>query len=371
MEWAEDLNILLNKTMNKVVVTGVTGQDGSFLVDFLLENTDCQVIGCFRRLSVPNYTNIEKHLDNPRFTKEYFDLTDNESVQNVILKYKPDYFINVAAQSYVGASWDIPVATWHANATGVLNILEAIRKHSPQTRFYNAGTSEEFGDVQYTPQDEKHPLRPRSPYGAAKSGARHLVKVYRESYNLYAVQGWLFNHEGERRGEEFVTRKITKNVALIKRAIDKGLKVVPLQLGNLESKRDWGHAQDYVEGIWRMVNQEEYNKNFEKPKDYVIATGETHTIREFLEKALIRAGVPFKRSESEIDGQQVEYFNPNTGDPLVCINPKYFRPAEVNLLLGDPSAIENDLGWERKISFENLIERMVDKDLELVQNFND
>ena len=144
-------------------------------------------------------------------------------------------------------------------------------------------------------------------------------------------------------------------------AIDKGLKIVPLQLGNLESKRDWGHAQDYVEGIWRMVNQEEYNKNFEKPKDYVIATGETHTIREFLEKALTRAGVPFKRSESEIDGQQVEYFNPNTGDPLVCINPKYFRPAEVNLLLGNPSAIENDLGWERKISFENLIERMVDK----------
>jgi len=355
---------------NKVVVTGVTGQDGSFLVDYLLENTDCHVIGCMRRLSVPNHINIEKHFDNPRFEQVYFDLTDNESVQNVVLKYKPNYFINVAAQSYVGASWDIPVATWHANATGVLNILEAIRKHSPQTRFYNAGTSEEFGDVQYCPQDEKHPLRPRSPYGAAKAGARHLVKVYRESYNLYAVQGWLFNHEGERRGEEFVTRKITKGIALIKRAFDKGFKPVPIQLGNLEAKRDWGHAMDYVEGIWRMVNQQEFNSNFTELKDYVIATGETHTIREFLEKAMVRAGIQFERTDAQIDGFKVEYIEANTKIPLICINPKYFRPAEVNILLGSPAAIEKDLKWERKISFQNLVERMVDKDLELVQAFD-
>ena len=355
---------------HKVVVTGVTGQDGSYLVDYLLNNTDCHVVGCFRRISVPNYGNIEKHFDNPRFEKVYFDLTDNESVQNVVIKYKPDYFINVAAQSYVGASWDIPVATWHANATGVLNILEAIRKHSPETRFYNAGTSEEFGNVMYSPQDEKHPLRPRSPYGAAKAGARHLVKVYRESYNLYAVQGWLFNHEGERRGEEFVTRKITKGVALLKRFLIKNKKPVALQLGNLDSKRDWGHAQDYVEGIWRMVNQEEYNKNFKEPKDYVIATGETHTIREFLEKSLAHAGIPFEKNYTTIEGQQIAYFNPETGDPLVYINPKYFRPAEVNILLGNPTQIENDLEWTRKVSFDDLVKRMVDKDLELVQNFD-
>ena len=355
----------------KIVVTGVTGQDGSHLVDFLLENTDCHVVGCFRRLSVPNYDNIEKHLDNPRFEKVYFDLTDSESVHNVVEKYKPDYFINVAAQSYVAASWEIPVSTWNTNATGVLHILEAIRKFSPKTRFYNAGTSEEFGNVLYSPQDEEHPLRPRSPYGAAKAGARHLVKVYRESYNLYAVQGWLFNHEGERRGEEFVTRKITKGIALLKRSIDKGKKPLALQLGNLESKRDWGHAQDYVEGIWRMVNQEEFNPNFEKPKDYVIATGQTHTIREFLEKALTRAQIPFKVSENlEVDGQRIEYFNPETGDPLVFINPKYFRPAEVEILLGDPSAIESDLQWERKITFDDLVKRMVDKDLELIQTFD-
>ena len=273
----------------KVVVTGVTGQDGSHLVDFLLENTECHVVGCFRRISVPNYDKVEKHLSNPRFEKAYFDLTDNESIQNVVQKYQPDYFINVAAQSYVGASWEIPVSTWNTNATGVLHILEAIRKFSPKTRFYNAGTSEEFGNVLYSPQDEEHPLRPRSPYGAAKAGARHLVKVYRESYNLYAVQGWLFNHEGERRGEEFVTRKITKGVAMLKRFLEKGKKPIPLQLGNLESKRDWGHAQDYIEGIWRMVNQQEFNPNFESPKDYIIATGETHTIREFLEKAMTRA----------------------------------------------------------------------------------
>lgn len=354
----------------KIVVTGVTGQDGSHLVDFLLEHTDCHVVGCFRRISVPNYGNIEKHLDNPRFEKVYFDLTDSESVHNVVEKYKPDYFINVAAQSYVGASWEIPVTTWNINATGVLHILEAIRKHSPHTRFYNAGTSEEFGNVQFSPQDESHPLRPRSPYGAAKAGARHLVKVYRESYNLYAVQGWLFNHEGERRGEEFVTRKITKGVALLKRFIDKEKKPLPLQLGNLESKRDWGHAQDYIDGIWRMVNQEEFNPNFEKPKDYVIASGETHTIREFLEKALTQAKVPFQQNSTEIDQQKVEYFNPETGDPLVCINPKYYRPAEVDILLGDPTGIESELQWERKISFDDLVKRMVDKDLELVQNFD-
>tara|TARA_R100000008_G_scaffold86724_1_gene81143 strand:- start:9571 stop:10647 length:1077 start_codon:yes stop_codon:yes gene_type:complete len=353
----------------KVVVTGVTGQDGSHLVDYLLENTDCHIVGCFRRLSSPNYVNIEHHFDNPRFEKVYFDLTDNESIQNVIQKYSPDYFINVAAQSYVGASWDIPVATWNVNATGVLHILEAIRKFSPKTRFYNAGTSEEFGDVLYSPQDEVHPLRPRSPYGAAKAGARHLVKVYRESYNLYAVQGWLFNHEGERRGEEFVTRKITKGVALLKRFIDKGKKPLPLQLGNLEAKRDWGHAQDYVEGIWRMVNQEEYNPNFDSPKDYVIASGETHTIREFLEKALLHANIPFQLNATEIDGQKVEYFNPETGDPIVCINSKYFRPAEVKLLLGSPAAIEKDLKWKRNVSFDDLVKRMIDKDVELVKTF--
>ena len=354
----------------KVVVTGVTGQDGSHLVDFLLENTECHVVGCFRRISVPNYDNVEKHLSNPRFEKAYFDLTDNESIQNVVQKYQPDYFINVAAQSYVGASWEIPVSTWNTNATGVLHILEAIRKFSPKTRFYNAGTSEEFGNVLYSPQDEEHPLRPRSPYGAAKAGARHLVKVYRESYNLYAVQGWLFNHEGERRGEEFVTRKITKGVAMLKRFLEKGKKPIPLQLGNLESKRDWGHAQDYIEGIWRMVNQQEFNPNFESPKDYIIATGETHTIREFLEKAMTRAEIIFKQSDTTVEGQKVEYFNPETGDPLVCINPKYFRPAEVNILLGSPSAIEKDLNWTRKVSFDDLVKRMVDRDLELVQNLS-
>ena len=357
----------------KVVVTGVTGQDGSHLVDYLLDNTDCHIVACFRRVSVQNYDNIQHRLDNPRFEKTYFDLTDNESIQNIVQKYQPDYFINVAAQSYVGASWDIPVATWHANATGVLHILEAIRKFSPQTRFYNAGTSEEFGDVLYSPQNEEHPLRPRSPYGAAKAAARHLVKVYRESYNLYAVQGWLFNHEGERRGEEFVTRKITKGVALLRRFIDKEKKPLALQLGNLDSKRDWGHAQDYVEGIWKMVNQKENNPNFDIPKDYIISTGETHTIREFLEKSLTFAGIPFKLNTSKVGGSEqsnVEYFNPETGDALVCINPKYFRPAEVKLLLGDPTSIETDLNWERKVNFDDLVKRMVDRDMELSQTFD-
>jgi GDPmannose 4,6-dehydratase len=361
---------------SKIIVTGVTGQDGSHLVDYLLKNTKHKVIGCFRRLSVPNYTNIEKHFSNERFERVYFDLTDAESIQNVVRKYEPDYFINVAAQSYVGASWEIPTVTWNTNATAILHILEAIRKFSPKTRFYNAGTSEEFGNVLYSPQDELHPIRPRSPYGAAKAGARHLVKVYRESYNLYAVQGWLFNHEGERRGPEFVTRKITKGVALIRHFIDKGKKPLPLQLGNLDAQRDWGHAEDYVDGIWRMVNQEEYNPNFDVPRDYVIATGEAHTIREFLEKSFKYAGVPFKvlktpvNAHPEPDGLKLEYVNPETQDPLVSINPKYFRPAEVKLLLGSPKNIENDLKWNRKVSFDDLVKRMIDKDLELVQNFD-
>jgi GDPmannose 4,6-dehydratase len=349
---------------NIIVLTGVTGQDGSHMVDFLLKETDYHIVGCFRRLSVPNDENIIQHADNPRFEKVYFDLTDPTSVNHIVKKYQPAYFINFAAQSFVGASWDIPVATWNCTATGVLHILEAIRTESPHTKFYNAGSSEEFGDVEYSPQDEKHPLRPRSPYGAAKAAARHLVKVYRESYNLFAVQGWLFNHEGTRRGEEFVTRKITKSVALISKALREKRTPPPMHLGNLESKRDWGDSEDFVRAVWLMMRQD-------KPCDYVVASGETHSIREFVEASFKSAAIPFEATNNDLttDKLSVAYtLKDNPDVPLIYVNPKYFRPAEVKLLLGDPSRIEKDLGWSRDVSFEKLVDKMTEHDILTLSN---
>jgi len=350
---------------NIIVLTGVTGQDGSNMVDFLLKETSYHIVGCVRRLSVPNDENIEQHFTNPRFEKVYFDLTDPTSVNSIIKKYKPEYFINFAAQSFVGASWDIPVATWNCTATGVLNILEAIRTESPHTKFYNAGSSEEFGDVQYSPQDEKHPLRPRSPYGAAKAAARHLVKVYRESYKLFAVQGWLFNHEGTRRGAEFVTRKITKAVALMSKALKEGRVPPPMPLGNLESKRDWGDSEDFIKAVWLMMQQEE-------PRDYVVASGETHSIREFVEASFKSAGIEIEPTGNDLTSDSLAVAYTLKGDqktPLVYVNPKYFRPAEVQLLLGDPTLIEKELGWARESSFEKLVDKMTQHDILTLSKF--
>ena len=223
-----------------VVVTGVTGQDGSHMVDYLLNNTDYVVFGCVRRLSVYNHKNIS-HIQSDKFKLINFDLTDANLISRAIESLQPKYFINLAAQSFVGSSWDFALQTWEANSTSVLNILEAIRVHNPSCRFYQAGSSEEFGDVSFSPQNELHPLKPRSPYGASKAAARQLIKVWRESYNLFAVQGWLFNHEGTRRGEEFVTRKITKNVARIKNEYVLE-SFEPLELGNVDAKRDLENA---------------------------------------------------------------------------------------------------------------------------------
>ena len=244
----------------------------------------------------------------------------------------------------------------NTNCMAVLYQLEAIRKHCPDCRYYNAGSSEEFGDVVAAPQDETHPLRPRSPYGASKAAARHLVKVWRESYNLYAIQGWLFNHEGTRRGEEFLTRKVTKGVADIfwKNSIGDGFK--PIELGNLEAKRDWSDAEDFVAGIWKMLNQKE-------PKEYVLASGETHTIREFVETAFAYAGYGAEKCKWVGEGLDEKYIH---GDKvLVSINPKFYRPAEVELLLGNPSRAEKELGWIRKTNFQGLVKKMVDNDINL------
>jgi GDPmannose 4,6-dehydratase len=271
----------------------------------------------------------------------------------VIAEEKPDYFINFAANSFVGVSWKMPVNHMETNAMAVLYQLEAIRKYCPSCRYYNAGSSEEFGDVLHSPQSETHPLRPRSPYGVSKASARHMVKVWRDSYNLFAIQGWLFNHEGTRRGEEFVTRKITKNVARIKNEYING-DFKPLELGNVDAKRDWSDAEDFVKGVWLMLNQEQ-------PKEYVLSSNETHTIREFVEEAFNFAGFGFEKCRWEGRGVNEKYYHEDK--VLVQINPEFYRPAEVDLLLGDSSSARRDLNWEPQTDFLELVRKMVAHDL--------
>ena len=354
----EDASKIINGRKT-VVITGVTGQDGSHMVDFLLKNTDYLIFGGVRRLSVYNHENI-KHVKSDRFHLINFDLTDSHAISRTVEKLQPDYFINFAAQSFVASSWDFARQTWQTNSTAVLDILEAIRLYKPSCRLYQAGSSEEFGNVQYTPQDENHPLKPRSPYGASKAASRQLVKVYRESYNTYAIQGWLFNHEGTRRGEEFVTRKITKNVARIYNAIKENKEFKPLELGNIDAKRDWSDAEDFVEGVWMMLNQDKYNPNYDgTPKEYIFSSNETHTIREFAEKAFAYAGI----SGEWIGEKEHEVYLSKDKKVLIQINPKFYRPAEVELLLGDSNRARKELNWQPKVSFDKLIEKMVQWDL--------
>jgi len=342
------------------IITGVTGQDGSFMVEYLLKNTNLLIFGGVRRLSVYNHENI-RHIKNDRFHLINFDLTDAHSISRTIEKLKPDYFMNFAAQSFVASSWDFARQTWETNSTAILDILEGIRLYNPSCRLYQAGSSEEFGNVVYSPQDENHPLRPRSPYGASKCASRQLIKVYRESYNLYAIQGWLFNHEGTRRGEEFVTRKITKNVARIYNAIQNNEEFEPLELGNIEAQRDWSDAEDFVEGIWMMLNQDKYNKNYNgTPEDYVFSSNETHTIKEFVEKAFAIAGI---KGNWIGEGEHTMYVSENK-KVLMQINSKFYRPAEVSLLCGKSDKARNDLGWKPNTSFDNLIKKMVEFDIQ-------
>lgn len=339
--------------MKKVIVTGVTGQDGSYMVDFILNNTDHMVYGIRRRSSNPNLDNIKHNLDNPRFKMLIGDLSDSNSIDEIVKEIKPDYFINFAAQSFVGSSWQIPLQTFDATAVGVLRCLEAVRKYAPNCRFYSAGSSEEMGDVLYSPQDLKHPIRPRSPYGAAKAAARHITKVYRESYNLYAIHCILYNHESERRGEEFVTRKITQNVARIFKAIKNGVPFEPLELGNIDSKRDWSHAEDFIKAIWLMLNQDQ-------PKEYLLSSGEAHSVREFIEKAFKFAGI---ENFYWVGKKENEQLISEDKSVLMKINIKFYRPAEVELLLGNSEEARKDLNWKPDNSFDDLVRRMIKNDI--------
>lgn len=334
--------------MKRALITGVTGQDGSYLAELLLEK-GYEVYGIMRRKSVVDYGNVEHIKDRIHFI--YADMTDLVSLVNAMKISQADEVYNLAAQSFVGTSWEQPLATADIDAIGVTNMLEAIRMVKPESHFYQAATSEMFGLVQEMPQTEKTPFYPRSPYGVAKLYGFWITKNYRESFDMFACSGILFNHESERRGKEFVTRKITYAVARIKQGVQDCL-----ELGNMDAKRDWGHAKDYVHAMWMLLQND-------KPDDYVIATNETRTVREFVETAFKHVGM-----EIEWEGEGVNEVGKDkaTGKVVVKVNPEFFRPAEVEVLLGNPAKAEAELGWKRDISFAELVERMVKNDMEIV-----
>jgi len=348
--------------MKKILVTGTLGQDGANMAEYLLDEVgEVEVFGMMRRSSNPNFVNTKNFEDHPNFQFIYGDITDDVSIDKLVKDIQPDYFINFAANSFVGCSWDMPLQVMDTNAIGVLRCLESIRKFKPDCRFYSAGSSEEWGDVDYSPQDIEHPIKPRSPYGASKAAARHLIKVYRESHNIFAVHGILFNHEGTKRGEEFVTRKITKAVAKIYHQIKNSKDITPVELGNLDAKRDWSDSKDFVRGVWLMLNREE-------PKDYILSSGETHSIREFVELAFGEAGLEGEwRGEGVEESYILKDDNPALSNKtLLKINKKFYRPADVDLLLGDSTPIREELGWKPEVSFDNLVVSMVQYDIDLL-----
>ncbi len=330
--------------MKKALITGITGQDGSYLAELLLEK-GYTVYGLYRRKSRLDYGNVTHLIDKIKFVEG--DLTDYPSLVSAIKESQPDEVYNLAAQSFVAASFHQPIATTEIDALGVVHLLEAIRNVKPDTKFYQASTSELFGGVYNEACDENTPFYPRSPYGVAKLYAHWITKNYRESYGLFACAGILFNHESERRGKEFVTRKITSTIAAIKQG-----HMDCLELGNLSAKRDWGHAEDYVRAMWLMLQQD-------KPDEFIIATGETRTVREFASVAFKAAGLDVR---FEGEGVNEVAIDNNTGKTVLRVNQQFFRPAEVDVLLGNPAKAEKKLGWVREVGFNALVERMVVSD---------
>ena len=337
--------------MKKTLITGITGQDGSYLTELLLDK-GYEVHGIIRRHSSPCTERIHHLLSNTAYKSKLFlhygDLTDSSNLQGLIRRIKPDEVYNLAAQSHVGVSFEVPEYTAEATGVGTVKLLEAVRQSGLPIKFYQASTSELFGGIPGTaPQNETTPFYPKSPYGAAKLYSYWITKNYRESYGMFTCNGILFNHESPRRGENFVTRKITLAVGKIIAG-----KQEKLSLGNLDAKRDWGFAGDYVEGMWLMLQQE-------KPDDYVLATNETHTVREFVELAFSEVGVDIKWRGK---GVEEKGYCQKTGKLLVDVDSQFFRPAEVELLWGDSSKAERELGWQRKVSFKQLVKMMVDAD---------
>ncbi len=321
--------------MKRALITGITGQDGSYLAELLLAK-GYAVHGLVRRSSTFNTWRIDHLPRGENFALHYGDLNDTSSLLDVVRKVKPEEVYNLAAQSHVRVSFDMPEYTADCTGLGCLRLLEALRSEGlTKARFYQASSSELYGKVHEVPQKETTPFHPRSPYAAAKAFAFYTTVNFREAYGMHAVNGILFNHESPRRGESFVTRKITRAATRIKLGLQSSM-----ALGNLEAKRDWGYAKDYVEGMWRMLQ-------VEKPDDYVIATGETHSVREFLDETFAHLGMDWK--------------------PVVRLDDRYLRPSEVDLLIGDPTRAKNELGWEPKTTFRDLVRLMVDADLALAE----
>lgn len=339
----------MRKEMKRAIVTGITGQDGAYLAELLLSK-GYEVYGTYRRSSSVNFWRIEELgiSEHPNLELVEYDLTDLSATIRLLEKAKPDEVYNLAAQSFVGVSFDQPHTTAEITGIGALNLLEGIRVVNPKIRFYQASTSEMFGKVQAIPQKETTPFYPRSPYGVAKLYAHWMTINYRESYDIFACSGILFNHESPLRGKEFVTRKITDSVAKIKLG-----KLSVLELGNLDAKRDWGYAKEYVEGMWRMLQAE-------RPDTYVLATNRTETVRDFVSMAFKAANITIRfegENENEIG------IDVSTNNTVVRINPKFYRPAEVDLLVGDPEYARKQLGWEPATSLEELCTMMVEADL--------
>lgn len=340
---------------NVALITGITGQDGSYLAEFLLEK-GYEVHGLMRRHSITNTERIDHLIESSYYKVKFFlhfaDVTDSSNLMRLIGEIKPTEVYNLAAQSHVGISFEVPEYTAEATGVSTLKLLEAIRVNGGNCRYYQASTSELFGGIPETaPQSETTPFYPKSPYGVAKLYSYWITVNYRESYNMFACNGILFNHESPRRGENFVTRKITLAIANIMAG-----KQDKLSLGNMDAKRDWGFAGDYVEGMWMILQNH-------KPGDYVLATNETHTVREFVEAAFSQLGIAIRW---EGKGVEEKGYDAKTGRLLVDVNPEFYRPAEVEFLWGDPSKAEKELGWKRKVDFEALVAMMMDADMKAI-----
>jgi len=339
--------------VKKAIITGITGQDGAYLAQFLLSR-GYTVVGAYRRTASTNFWRVEELgiRQDPRLHLLEYDLTDLGANIRLLDKVQPDEVYNLAAQSFVAVSFDQPITTGEITGLGAVNLLEAIRTVNPNIRFYQASTSEMFGKVQEVPQNESTPFYPRSPYGVAKLYAHWMTVNYRESFNIFGASGILFNHESPLRGLEFVTRKITDGLARIKLG-----KLAHLELGNLDAKRDWGYAKDYVDGMWRMLQAD-------TPETYVLSTGRTQTVRDFVNLSCKALDIEIDWHESGADEHEIDTA---TGNVIVKVNPKFYRPAEVDMLIGDPTRAKNELGWEARTSLEELCAMMVEADLKRVE----